>query len=423
MMNAIGRGELKQERTIVYPDPQAGEAPLAHNRDVTYDAWRTKGSVMWAEGILGTGGWLAVSYDTCQTLLAAHPDLSREIFVNHRRVPSIKKISPDLKWFENNLYFRDEPAHTRMKSLFESALEDEVLVGINENINSCLGNILPELRRHGEFDLVYDIAWPLACAANEYLGVPPKDAWRFPAWEAERIGSRFLMPLPEMSLDTTNAKSMTDQLSYMRRLVLERRSSQKDDLISTLLRRKNAGHDVSDEELVSNILFFSMAAFNGLRDQLSGAILSLLQSTEGLISLSTDLSLMPVAIEELLRLTAPDQLLFQVATRDFEIGEALVEEGDLVIAVLGAANRDPTVFQEPHQFSLYRPNSSQHLAGGASSYACLGIKVTKAVMSATLAGLIELLPNWKIQSISWSDALQDRAPRRVMLENRPNLIK
>lgn len=408
---------IRSNKSIVYPDVHVGEAPLAAERDATYSEWRKSGPVVWVEGLLGAGSWFVVSHELCEMTTQATDLFSREVFRDFNNAYSHRVEFPQAAWLKHSLYFRDEPVHSTMRRIFENAFEENVLNRVEIRIKEYCGRIRSELERREEFDLVHDIAWPLACAVSEFVGIDHEDAWRFPIWEAERIGSRFLKKLPAESLEVINADSMGDQVGFIRRLMAHRRREPNNDVITNLVVALDGGCVIAEEAVAWNLLFLSRAAFITFRDQLSGAILALLQSPDQAAMVARNVNLLPNAIEELFRLTAPDQLHFQIAVRDVEIGGVLVRAGELVTSVLGAANRDPDVFIDPYRLDVGRSNASTHLSSLASSHICLMLPLVKVAVSAVIRCLANDFSNWKIQFISWSDALQERAPRRVLIKH------
>lgn len=404
------KNDTKLRLTIPY---LADETAIAEHREATYDQWRTRGPLLWADELRGIGGWLVTSYDACKFVAKEDSKLSKEFF-RFVDTHAPEDVISFLKYSENDLFTRDDPTHARIRGLLAGEFNRDTQEKLRLQVNSVCDQLIPELQKRGEFDAVHDFAWHIASVIlTDFIGFDPKDAWRFAAWSLDR--QHFLPLLAPPYMIRHGGKSLAETDAFLRRIIGYRRRYPTDDLISVLVRKKDVGYDVSEDELLGTIRILGFAGYETTRDLLSGAILALLQHPIERDQLASNPSLLPNAMDELLRFITPDQMIQRIAIEDVEIEGHQIQAGDRVFAIIGAANRDPAVFPDPHRLDLKRTNASSHLAFAAGTHFCVGFAVAKVVVSTALMRLLEAMPSLCIDDgiIRWGESLQMRGLRSL----------
>ena len=254
--------------------------------------------------------------------------------------------------------------------------------------------LLDVVQDRKNMDIINDFAYPLpGTVIAEMLGLPPEDGERFKMW-ADDI--RAFLGTGRAKLDETrqaqrSLREMTDEVS---RFVAERHQSPKEDLISALVAVEESGDVLNEEELLGMCVSFLVAGHE-TTDLIGNGLLALLQNPDQLQRLSTNPTLINAAVEELLRYDSPVQRDWGVATEDIEIGGKRISEGQIVLQMLGAANRDPEQFPEPDRLDLTR-QGSRHVAFGMGFRSCLGAPLARIEGQVAINTLLHRMPDLQL---------------------------
>jgi cytochrome P450 len=226
------------------------------------------------------------------------------------------------------------------------------------------------------FDLIRDFAFPLPIIViSELLGVPPADRDRFKAWSTDI--TRGLEPQPTAEDLTAVARAIDALDAYMSEVIEERRRAPRADLISDLVQAHEEGDRLSMRELLATCRLILTAGHETTVNLIGNGFLALLRHPDQRAALAADPSLLPGAIEETLRYDSPVQMTLRFAMEDMQLGKHAVKTGDLVLVLVGAANRDPDVFADPDRLDVGRTNAHQHLSFGAGIHYCLGASLAR----------------------------------------------
>ncbi len=241
-------------------------------------------------------------------------------------------------------------------------------------------------------DLIADYAFHIpTIVISELLGVPAEDRERFKAWS-----NAFVAPALDAASYAHAAQLMQEFVSYLRALFAMRRQVPKDDLISALVRAHEAGAQISEAELFSIVVLLIVAGHETTVNLIGNAVLALLRHPETRRRLAQDEGLMTAAVEEFLRYDSPvERALVRWAAQDTVVGGQQIKQGDLVIGVIGSANRDPEHFAEPEEIDLQR-GSQRHLAFGHGVHYCLGAPLARMEGEIALNALLRRLPNLRL---------------------------
>ncbi len=279
----------------------------------------------------------------------------------------------------------DPPEHTRLRGLVSQAFTPKRIRELAPRIETIAHELLDDAVARREVDLVDALSYPLpVIVIAEMIGVPPGDRAQFKAWSnalVAPLGSIFFAP-PAPELVAEQRRIRAEFEDYFVRLVEKRRRHPKDDLLTGLVQAELEGSRLSFPELLAMLILLLVAGNETTTNLIGNAVLELLAHPDALAALRADPSLVPGAIEEVLRYASPVQMDPRIATQDVEIQGRTVPAGEFVLCWLGAANRDEAVFERPETFDVRREKNN-HLAFGFGPHYCLGASL--ATLEAVVA--------------------------------------
>ena len=288
---------------------------------------------------------------------------------------------------EFTLLFLDPPDHTRLRALVNKVFTPKAVNNLEPRIRSILGSLLDGIEDPAAFDIMQAVARPLpVIVIAEMLGVPLEDRDRFRIWSDQR--ARLLEPMiGQREREAAKAASSAFD-AYFRPIIEARRAEPRDDIVSTLARAADDGGRLTERETL-NMLRLLLSAGNETTINLIGnGILALLRHPEQLQRLRNDPNLIPAAVEELLRFDSPVQADFRRVLRDCEVNGAALRKRDNLVLFLGAANRDPDVFEDPDRLDVGR-SQGPHLSFGRGIHHCLGAPLARLEGRIVLEMLLE----------------------------------
>jgi cytochrome P450 len=275
----------------------------------------------------------------------------------------------------NNFLNLDPPDHTRLRRLVSRAFTPRVVADMEPRVRAITHELLDAAACRGSIDIVADLASPLPMAVIcGLLGVPPEDQDLMREWSSELSPSVDLPGVEDGDPARSAAvvRAQAGMMRYFRRLVAERRSAPGDDLLSHLIRVSEGEDQLSQKELIATCVLLVNASHETTVNLISNGVLALLRHPSHLRRLSENPPYASAVVDEVLRFDAPVQVSARVARRDMVVGESPVAGGDLMLLLLGAANRDPAVFERPDEFLPERSGAARHLTFGAGAHYCLG---------------------------------------------------
>jgi cytochrome P450 len=280
--------------------------------------------------------------------------------------------------------FRDPPDHTRLRGLVAKAFTPRGVESLRPRVEQIARSLIDRACKAGQVDLVDALAYPLPVQViSEMLGIPEEDRHLFREWSdvlARGLDPDFL--LPEEFVDRRLASLMAFVV-YFSGLIEERRRSPGDDLVSKLVQVEEQGDTLSHGELLSTLILLLVAGHETTVNLLSGGALALLQNPDQLALFRKDPSIERNAIEELLRFVSPVQWTGRVSTEEVELAGERIVPGEFVLMIIGSANRDPAVFDDPESLDLQR-REVNHLGFGFGIHHCLGAPLARLEASVTL---------------------------------------
>jgi cytochrome P450 len=360
--------------------------------------------------------WLVTRYDDVAGVLAddrlAKDPLNALDPEQQKRQPWVPGF---LKPLERNMLDLDEPDHRRLRSLVSKAFTPRLIERLRGRIEAICQELLDAMERKDEAELVRDYALPLpATVIAELLGVPAEDHRRFHRW-SNRIVS--------ISSGRDVWRALPAALAfvrYLRKMSGRRRVSPQDDLMSALVQAEEAGDRLSEDELLAMAFLLLVAGHETTVNLIASGTLALLQHPEQMEKLRSDPSLIKSAVEELLRYTSPVEIATErYARQELEISGAVVPRGDLVLAVLGSANRDEEHFENPDVLDLAR-DPNRHLAFGRGGvHHCLGAPLARMEGQIAIIALLRRFPAMHLDvepgSLRWHRGLFLRGLEKLPL--------
>lgn len=295
-----------------------------------------------------------------------------------------------------SMLFRDPPDHTRLRAMVADAFTPKVVAGLRPHIEEITNYLLERVESRGEMDVIADLALPLpVIVIAELLGVPEDDREKFRTWSEDVIQGSDAAYSDEQRRQRSEQANI-ELAKYFQDLVGLRREVPQDDLISRLIEVEDSQGKLSEQDLIATCVLLVIAGHETTVNLLGNGTLALLRHPDQLEWVRADVSLIPNAIEEMLRYDSPVQrATFRCTTEPVEIGERLIEPDQQVSAVIGAANRDPEQFPDPDRFEVKRtPN--RHLAFGRGVHFCLGASLARTEGEIAFRMLLERLPELEL---------------------------
>ncbi|MEI9412438.1 cytochrome P450 [Mesorhizobium salmacidum] len=274
----------------------------------------------------------------------------------------------------------DPPRHSRYRALVNPVFTPERVAEITPRIGSLARSILARMAEKGSADAVAEFCVPVAIASlAAFTDVPLADSEHWVGWITKMF---------DVSDPVAGAAASRDLGAYIDGLVAARRAARTGDFISMLMAAEIDGESLDDGQIRSFMTVVFGAGFETTADGLSVMLHWLAENPDGLARLVAEPSLIPTAVEEFLRFSAPIQIFGRNASRDLFVHERRIPAGDIVALSFGSANRDPAAFEAPDELRLDRkPN--RHLTFGAGPHLCAGAGVARMEFAVTLEALIE----------------------------------
>jgi cytochrome P450 len=321
------------------------------------------------------GMWVLTRHQDVRAVLLGRgfsAGLIPELVSRHAtRVPGVR-VDRIGRLGRTSLVFTDNPEHARLRGLVNRVFTAPAIARLRPGVERAAGALVAAAVRDGGMDAIAGLAAPLPLAVLcDWMALPPSVAGQVGRWTHD---VRFLLEPGLMTAeDFTRVSGTVDAFAAaLDEIVAERRARPGDDLISELARAVTAGGDrFSDEEVVFVAIMCFVAGHETTKSLIGNGLLALLAHPGQSARLRRDPALAARAVTEALRYDSPLQMTKRLALGDVEIGGKQLRAGDQLLLCLGAANRDPEVFDQPDAFDIGR-DASAHLAFGHGMHGCLG---------------------------------------------------
>jgi len=375
-----------------------------------YRRLRTEDPVHWDPFL---HAWVVTQYADVVTVLYRF-SASRTPAPEQLAAMGLETLTPLARVLVKQMLFLDGEAHGRMRGLAAHAFTPRRVAVLREHIEEITSRLLDAAAQRGSMDVVADLGAPLpAIVTAEMLGVPSEDHAQLKNWSAdfaEVLGNFQHNPdHAARMLRTTNAMS-----EYFRDRIREQRRQPREGLINALLTAEIDGDRLSEEEIVANCIITMVGGQETTTNLIGNGVLALLRHTDQLARLRADLSLVPSAVEELLRFEPPTQHTARLAPEDLTMGGRLLKKRQAVIAVIGAANRDPERFADPDRLDVGRADN-RHLAFGWGPHFCFGAPLARIEGQTAFAMLLARFSHIELEPgpLVWRQNLALRGLERL----------
>ncbi|MFE7467326.1 cytochrome P450 [Streptomyces sp. NPDC057499] len=307
----------------------------------------------------------------------------------------------------------DPPDHTRLRSLVAKAFTVRQVEKLRPQVRELASDLLDAMEAAGApADLVDLFALPLPVAVIcRMLGVPTEDRPLFRKWSDDALSTS--------SLTAAEFEASREELrAYMSGLIEQHRRAPRDDLMTALIEARDGRDRLSELELVDLCVGILVAGHETTASQIPNFVLTLLDHPDQLARLRAEPSLVPNAVEELLRFVPLGSGAGQprYATEDIEVGGTLVRAGSPVLVAVGAANRDALRFSAPGVLDIAR-EGNQHLGFGHGVHHCLGAPLARLELQEALSALVTRFPGLRLAAdVTWKSEMLVRGPRVMPVE-------
>jgi len=351
------------------------------------------------------GFWVLTRYDDCVAVLR-DPRFGREEF---QQMLAAVYGGEDSDRLPRSMLFRDPPDHTRLRALVSKAFTPRTIEVMRDHIQGIVDRLLDRALGQGGMDVIEDLAYPLPVTVIcEMLGVPVDDHASIRGWSADIARSLDAIGLPsDVSVVERGRVARRALADYFRALVPVRRARPQADLLSGLLAAEEQGDKLTEPEIIAMCLLLFIAGHETTVNLIGNGTLALLRHPEQLARLRADPSLVPSAVEELLRYDSPVQRTARIASTDVDLAGHHIGKGTMVVTALGAANRDPAQFADPDRLDVTR-RDVRHISFGYGIHFCLGAPLARVEGQLALGTLLrraprlalaEPAPEWRESSV------------------------
>ncbi len=361
------------------------------------------------------GAVVVSRFDDCQTVLR-DPRLGKGIQMVSRRMglsAAQQGEQADVRREHRSLLWLDPPDHTRLRGLVAKAFTPRTVEALRPSVEALADDLLDGIG--GEVDLMAAVASPLPVTViGELLGVPEPDRPKF--LPLSRAGTLAFEPSagPEVVAAANDAQE--EMQDYFRDLLERRRSDPGDDLLTHLLQVEESGEVLTAQEVISTAILLFGAGFETTVNLIGNGTLALLRHPDQLDRLREDPGLLRSGVDELLRFDSPVQVDARTVTTELSLDGHVVPVDEVVVALLGSANRDPARYSDPDRLDLAR-DEGPSLAFGSGIHHCLGAALAKLEGQVVFAKLLERFDTIELldESPPWRDTITMRGLEELHL--------
>jgi cytochrome P450 len=345
------------------------------------------------------GAYMVTRYEDLITVIDDPDTFSSAVAVPkiYSNAPAVVEVLKRGNVPETNAVVNDdEPEHTPNRRVFDAGFTGARVRAMLPTMHETADALIDAFPASGA-DLVADYAVPFVQRViSAIIGFPPEDTAKIQQWTDDQ--NTLWNPFAPVEAHLAAAERMADYTVYMQALIDDRRANRRDDLISDMVHGANGYPGVPDEYTHNAVRGAArVAGFDTTRDAITSTVLAVLQHPEIRERVLADpVKAIPRATEEVLRRDAPHRGLFRIATRDTELNGTPLKQGSMLLLLFGSGNRDETVFPNPDDVDLDRPNMREHLAFGRGIHVCPGKPMALAEIRVALEHLFKRRPDMRL---------------------------
>ncbi|WP_242882215.1 cytochrome P450 [Actinomadura litoris] len=345
-----------------------------------------------------SGQWVISRYEDVNALLrdrrlgrtylhiAGHEEFGQE--------PETEFLRPFWDLVRAGMLDMEPPTHTRLRRLVSKAFTARMVEGLRPTIQRLSGELAESLAAKGGGDLLAEVAEPLPVnVIAEMLGVPVSDRHLLRPWSADICGMYELNPPVEVQ--RTAVRAAAEFSDYLRELARSRRNEPRDDLISALAQVVDGGDRLTEDELIGTCVLLLNAGHEATVNTTGNGWWALFRHPGELERLRADASLVPTAIEELLRYDTPAPMFERWVLEDITVAGIDIPRGAEVALQFASANRDPETFADPDRLDLGR-DPNPHITFGLGIHYCLGAPLARIELAESYGALLRLAPDLRL---------------------------
>lgn len=393
-------------------DIAIGSPAFFENPYPTYAKLRESSPVHWDER---AKRWFITRYDDV-VAATSHPGISVARIPPTERLTAmgLAVMEPVYALMRRQMNFIDPPNHTRIRGLVHKAFTPAAMNALRAHIQNTTDELLAPYENAHAMDVIQAIAFPLpAIVIAEILGVSPGDRDQFKKWStdfAELVGN----PMRPMERLIEIKNSSLELLEYLRATVARLRKSPENNIMSELARVEEKGEMLTEDELLANAIFLLVAGHETTTNLIANGLLCLLREPEQMQKLREDPGLLPSAIEEFLRYEGSLQMVGRISKTEIRFGETTIGPGQVIALVLGSANRDPKIFNDPERLDIGR-KENRHLAFSVGAHYCLGATLARIEGQIAIGSVLRRFPGLALDDapLDWHQNLSFRGLRSL----------
>ena len=360
------------------------------------------------------GGWRLSRYEDVHRLLRLVPSGMRR---HNGLLPGQDVEQPGAGLF---MLLQDPPNHTRLRKLVSKAFTPRAIESWRPRIEAITRSLLDRVASQGSMDLVADLARPVpATLICEMLGVPVEDQDKFTQWTTDAThGLVVVRGFGDEEIRQRVEAAGTSLVSYFNGLIEERRGKQADDLLSRLIAAEEEGEKLSELELLSQSIGLLIAGFETTIGLIGNGLTTLIRHPDQYQKLRSHPELIESAVEECLRYSGPITATVRVLHDDAQFGDYMIPDDTEVVALIGGANRDPEIFDDPECFDITRylkeKNTTPHFSFGGGAHFCLGAHLARLETQIAVGGIVRRFDHLRLlnEQTEWGRSLF-RVPGRI----------
>jgi cytochrome P450 family 142 subfamily A polypeptide 1 len=357
---------------------------------------RENAPVYWAEK---SGVWVISKFEDVATV-----SKNQELFTS---AEGVRPGNPA----KLGLIDEGEPRHTQLRNLINRGFTPRMVKKLEKTFREITTEALDAIASSGRCDFVESIAVPLPLLLiAEMMGIHKKDRKRFHAWSDAMIAAEGRLDEPEIAMRATNA--FMEYSAYITGIIEDRRKNPRDDLVSILTGAKDEGvlmqregecataefsqdpeehAKLANDELVMMLVLLLVAGNETTRNGISGGMQLLIENPAERQKLIDDPGLIPMAVEEMVRMVSPVHSFGRTLTADTVLRGQPLKKGDTVLMLYPSANRDADEFDDPDTFRVER--NPHHLGFGLGKHFCMGANLARMEMRVAFEELLRRLPD------------------------------
>jgi cytochrome P450 len=369
-----------------------------------YAQLRSCDPVHWDEEL---GFWVLTRYADIDSVYH-DPRFSRAQGLRHgyERLPDTEQViaEPVYQSFSKTMFYSDAPYHTHLRGLVNSAFTPNAVEQMRPYVQRTVDKLLDAVDTNKPWDVIHDFAYHLPILViAQMLGLPAEGRGQFKAWSDDLFAILGSVPhAPELM--ERAAQSLGELTNYIIELSDARRRQPRKDLLTGLVEAVEGGKQLTQEELVANIIILLSAGHETTSNLIGNGLLALLQNPDQMQKLRDYPSLVASAVEEMMRYDNPVQISYRSAAKDVEINGKFIRKGQLVNSILAAGNRDPEHYSEPDRFDITR-DEGKHLGLGLGIHFCLGAPLLRLEAQIAFTSILHRFPEMQLatENLEWQE--------------------